>query len=112
MNFAVYVIKPVLIVAGKAINNDGDREGENKDAGEGAEPANQFPKQGLRVEVIADGGEGHQAPPKGLHEGPRIAGVFGKMSIEKSSQLTDISFSGETPPPPPPPLSIFGKKEK
>ena len=45
------------------VDHDGDRQGEDEDAGEGAEAANQLPQQRLGVELVTHGGDGHQAPP-------------------------------------------------
>ena len=45
------------------VDYNGDGQGEDEDAGEGAEAANQLPQQGLGVELVAHRGDGHQAPP-------------------------------------------------
>ena len=52
---------------GPPIDHNGYGEGEYEDPREGAEASHQLAQHGLGVEVIAHGGEGHQAPPKGGH---------------------------------------------
>ena len=53
----------VLVELGKAVDDDGDGQGEDEDAGEGAAASDQFPKEGLWVEVVANRCDGHKAPP-------------------------------------------------
>ena len=57
--------RPVL-----PIDHDGDGQGEDEDARERAEAADKLPQQGLGVELVANRGDGHQAPP-GEREGWR-----------------------------------------
>ena len=50
--------RPVL-----PVDHNGDGQGEDEDAGEGAEAANQLPQQSLGVKLVTHSGDGHQAPP-------------------------------------------------
>ena len=50
--------RPVL-----PVDHNGDRQGEDEDAREGAEAANQLPQQRLGVKLVTNCGDGHQAPP-------------------------------------------------
>ena len=50
--------RPVL-----PVDHNGDGQGEDEDAREGAEAANQLPQQRLGVELVTHRGDGHQAPP-------------------------------------------------
>ena len=68
--------EPVLVKDYKAIDNNGDGEGQDEDARESTEPSNHLAPHSLGIEIIAHGSESHQAPPEGLHHGPGVAGVL------------------------------------
>ena len=67
---------PVFVDDGKAVDDDGDGQGEDEHPGDGAEAADELAQEGPRVGVVPDGGEGHEAPPEGLDEGPGAAGAL------------------------------------
>jgi len=73
----LHLVSPqtVLVELSKAVDDDGDGQGEYEDAGECAKAPDQFSQQSLWVEVVANSCDGHQAPPKRLYEGPCVAGV-------------------------------------
>ena len=50
--------RPVL-----PVDHNGDGQGEDEDAGEGAEAANQLAQQSLGIKLVTHRGDGHQAPP-------------------------------------------------
>ena len=64
--------QPVLVVRGEGVDHNRDGQREDEDAGERAEPAEELPQERARVEVVPHGGDGHEAPPEALHEGPRV----------------------------------------
>ena len=37
--------------------------------------SDEFPEEGLGVEVVSHSGDGHQPPPDGVYEGPGVTGV-------------------------------------
>ena len=55
--------EPVLVELSEAVDDNGDGQGEDEDAGKGAAASDQFPKEGLWVEVVANRCDGHKAPP-------------------------------------------------
>ena len=66
---------PDLVVGCERVDDDGDGEGEDEDARDGGEAADELAEVRSGVEVVADGSDGHQAPPERLHERPREVGV-------------------------------------
>ena len=53
-----------LVVGREWVDDDGDGEGEDEDARDGGEAPDELAEVRSGVEVVADGGEGHQAPPE------------------------------------------------
>ena len=60
-----------LVVRCERVDDDRDGQGEDEYARDGGEAADQLAQVRPRVEVVADGCDGHQAPPERLDEGPR-----------------------------------------
>ena len=56
-------VVPVFVVGGEAVDHDGDGQREDEDAGQRAAAADDLAQQRLGVQIVADRGEGHQAPP-------------------------------------------------
>ena len=52
-----------LVALGEAADHDGDGQREDEDAGQRAAAADDLAQQRLGVQIVADRGEGHQAPP-------------------------------------------------
>ena len=48
------------------------REGDDEDPSEGAQTAGQLAQEGVRLEVVAYCGQGHQAPPQAVVERPGL----------------------------------------
>ena len=71
--------QPVPVVAGKTVDDNRDRKSEDEDASKSAEPSNEPPQECLGINIISYGGNGHQAPPEGLHKGPGVARMAPNM---------------------------------
>ena len=56
-------VVPVFVVGGEAVDDDGDGQRQDEDAGQRAAAADDLAQQRLGVQIVADRGEGHQAPP-------------------------------------------------
>ena len=70
-----------LVVGCERVDDDGDGKGEDEDAGDGGEAADELAEVRPGVKVVADGGDGHQAPPERLHERPREVGVAAVLLV-------------------------------
>ncbi len=84
--------EPVLVVGREGVDHDGYGQGEDEDAGEGREAADQLAQEGLGAEVVAHRGDGHQPPPEGLHEGP---GVDLAAGLVVALLLGEVDQAGE-----------------
>ena len=73
-----------LVVRRERVDHDRDGQGENEDARDGREAADQLAQVRPRVEVVADGGDGHEAPPERLDECPREVGIASVRLVLKS----------------------------
>lgn len=70
---------PVLVVAGEAVDDDGDGQGQDEDAEEGAESARHLAQHRRRVQVVAHGRQGHEGEPEGVDEGPDALVALGEV---------------------------------
>ena len=57
------VVKPVFVVTGEAVDDDRHWESHDEDAAESAEATHELAQEGMRVQVVADCRDRHQAPP-------------------------------------------------
>ena len=59
VHYICFFVTPILVVGGEAVDHDGYGQGEDEDPGQGTAAADDLSKQGLRVEVITNCGQGH-----------------------------------------------------
>ena len=54
---------PVFVVAGETVDNDWNWKSHDEDATESAKPSNQLSQERVRIQVVPNGRDRHQAPP-------------------------------------------------
>ena len=81
---------PVLVVLREAIDDDGNREGEDEDAKESTEATNELTHSRVgRPVPVAHRGEDHQPPPEALREAPASCGLF-LSKIDKTEKFQNV----------------------
>ena len=58
-----YRFLPVFVVAREAVDDDWHRKRHDEDAAESTEATDELTQEGMRVQVVADCRDRHQAPP-------------------------------------------------